>query len=106
MFLVVAQILWFFSLIGMGTIVVLKIPELKKLPRLEKEKKDFFLKTLFLKLKDKIVNLNWELWVQKILSRIRVWALKIETKTTKLLLKLRERAKKKKENEDFWKKIS
>ena len=51
---------------------------------------------------------NFELFLQKTLSTIRVWTLKLESKTSAWLQHLRERAQEKKkfeENDKYWEDI-
>jgi len=109
-----------FSLIGIGVILFRKIPALVELPeRTEKTPKENlwlklnWLKLNWLKLKERIRNTSVyknffsEIFLQKLLSKVRVLTLKIENKITFWLQKLREKSQKKKtEDEDnYWKKL-
>jgi len=86
------------SLCGMGVILYRKIPEISELPKISAE---FSLKEKLLKLKEKIKILNpfksfsGEVFLQKILSKIRILILKTDSKTFSWLQKLRERSKRK-----------
>jgi len=94
------------SIFGMGVILVRKIPILRTLPIERKLPRE----NLFSKLKNKIIILNplksfsTEIFLQKVLSKIRILTLKIESKTANWLAKLREKSKKKKklENDNYW----
>jgi len=105
-----ATIILFGSLLGMGTILFRKIPLLSELPEVPVR---FNLKRTLLKLKEKIKILNpfkdfsSEVFLQKILSKIRILALKIENKIANYLQKLREKSQKKKakENDHYWKEL-
>ena len=94
----------------MGAIILRKIPVLVKLPEIlpQKEKGKLFSK---LKEKIKILNpfksLSSEIFLQKILTKIRIMSLKTDNKTFNWLQKLRERTQKKKaeENDNYWEEI-
>lgn len=98
------------SLIGIGMIAFRKIPDLVELPETQST---FIPKKIFFELKEKIRNFNYfknfstEIFLQKILSKIRVVALKIENKIASYLQKLRESSTKKKvkENDNYWKEL-
>lgn len=106
----IAKIILVFSLIGIGVIIFRKIPVLVKLPETPIE---FDIKAKILKIKEKIKNwkyfpkFSFEIYLQKILSKIRILTLKIENKTDNLLQKLREKTKKKKiaKNDNYWEEI-
>ena len=63
------------------------------------------------KIKEKIKNFksfkvsSFEILLQKILSKIRILTLKIESKTSSWLQKLRKKSQTKKENDQYWQKI-
>ncbi|MBZ9571903.1 hypothetical protein KJA15_00990 [Patescibacteria group bacterium] len=107
----IATVVLFGSLIGMGVILTRKIPVLRKLPEIET--RGFDLENNFLRLKEKVKTLNpfknfsTEIFLQKILSKIRILTLKTESKTATWLQKLRERSQKKKmeENDDYWEEL-
>jgi len=106
----IATIILAISFLGILVILFRKIPVLVELPEITKEaQKERF----FLKLKDKIQNISFiksfsaEIFLQKILSKIRILTLKTENKTASWLQKLRERAKRKKtkENDNYWREL-
>jgi len=104
---ILATIIFFGSLLGMGVILFQKTPVLIKLPEAPAS---FNLKRIFSRLKEKIKILNplryisTEIFLQKILSKIRILTLKIESKIANYLQRLREKAQKKKEkeNDNYW----
>lgn len=103
----IALIVFIFSLVGMGIILFRKIPVLLELP--ETEPSQLNLKNFFSKVKNlnPLKGISFEMFLQKILSRIRVLTLKTDSKTSNWLQKLREKAQKKKfgENDDYWQKV-
>ncbi len=106
----IAQLIAFFSLCGMLSILVKKIPILITLPEIEEKKKK---KKLFFFLKEKIGKLNpfkkisYENFLQKIVYKIRILSLKTENKTFQILQDLKKKALEKKErlNENYWQEI-
>lgn len=103
----VAKIILVFSFIGLWVIIFRKIPILVELPQtIEKE-------SFIVKLRGRIRNIpffksfSYEIFLQKILSKIRILTLKTENKTFHWLQKLREKTKKKKEqeNDHYWEEI-
>ncbi len=109
-FELVAIIILFGSFLGMGAIISRKIPVLVELP--EVPARDNWKDTLS-KLKEKIKTLNpfksfsYEIFLQKLLSKVRILSLKTDNKTFNWLQKLRERSLKKKnlENDNYWQEI-
>ena len=109
-FELVAIIILFGSFLGMGAIISRKIPVLMELPEIPA--RDSWKDTLS-KLKEKIKILNpfksfsYEIFLQKLLSKIRILSLKTDNKTFNWLQKLRERTQKKKaeENDNYWEEI-
>jgi len=104
----IATIILICSLLGMGAIIFRKIPVLVELPEVLLEKGEPF----SLKLKKKIKEFNpfkkfsYELFLQKLISRIRTLTLKTDSQTFNWLQKLKERAKKKKlENDNYWEEL-
>jgi len=99
------------SFIGMGAIVLLKIPALVKLPQKVSSQPDW--KNAFLdfikRIKDRLhfKNFSSEIFLQKILSKIRILTLKVESKTSNWLQQLRERSQKNKfgEDDNYWQAI-
>ena len=110
-FELVAVIILFASLSGMGVIVFRKIPVLVGLPEIPAAGINW--DGIFRKLKEKIKILNpfksfsHEFFLQKILSKIRILSLKSENKTGNWLQKLREKSQKNKfqENDNYWEEI-
>lgn len=106
----IAQIVLFSSLLGIVIIIFRKIPVLLTFPKVTIEKRE---EGLILRLKKEAEKLNpfknfsLEIFLQKILTKIRILALKIDTKTFNWLQKLREKYLKKKieENDNYWEKI-
>jgi len=104
-------IIFLISLIGIGIILIRKIPVLVQLSPQKVAKPE-----IFRKLKNKVKNIknnrplknfSSEILLQKILSKIRILTLKTENKTSCWLGKLRKRSsvKKKKFSDDYWQKI-
>ena len=105
-----ATIILFGSLLGIGMILFRKIPDLIELP--EAPTRFNFKKTLLnfkgkIKVLNPLKNFSSEVFLQKILSKIRILALKIENKIANYLQKLREKSQKKKakENDNYWKEL-
>jgi hypothetical protein len=106
-----AVIILFGSFLGMGAIMFRKIPALVELPEIPAAIINW--KGIFLKLKEKIKILNpfksfsHEVFLQKILSKIRILSLKSENKTGSWLQRLREKSQKNKfeENDNYWEEI-
>lgn len=98
------------SLLGIGVILFQKIPVLAELPEIAEgvEKESFFAR-----LKEKIKNLpavksfSSEIFLQKILSKVRILTLKADNKTFSWIQKLREKYKKKQaESKDkYWEEL-
>ncbi len=108
---VVAVITLFGSLFGIGVILTRKIPILMELPEVIEKS---FIKDLWQKLKEKIKNIfcsksfSFEIFLQKILSKVRILSLRADNKTANWLQKLRERSRKKKpnkKNDNYWAEI-
>ena len=108
---IAVQIILVCSLIGMGVIIFRKIPILAELSEISAAR--ISLKESLFKLKEKIKILNhfksfsYEIFLQKILSRFRILSLRAENKSFNWLQKLRERAQRKKieENDNYWEEI-
>ncbi len=107
---IIAQIILFGSTVGLGTIIFRKIPLLITLPEdiVEKEKEP-----LVLRLKNRIKRNNplrdfsYNIFLQKILTKIRILSLKTDKKTFYWIKKLREKRHRKKmrENDNYWEEI-
>lgn len=107
MMALIASIVFGGSVIGMGTMLYQKIPVLVKLPKVvEKDEK----KNLILVIKNKVKEIefikdfSYEMFLQKILSKIRVLTLKTDSRTSNWLQKLREKSKNKKilDDDKYW----
>jgi MinD-like ATPase involved in chromosome partitioning or flagellar assembly len=99
-------VIFFGGLLGIVVILIRKIPVLVSLPVRKKKTKE----SSFPKIKEKIIALNplkyipSEIFLQKVLSKVRVLTIKLENKTAIWLKQLREKAKRKKEieNDKYW----
>ena len=106
----VAIIILFGSFLGMGVIISRKIPVLVELPEVPARAN---WKDILSKLKEKIKVLNpfksfsHEMFLQKLLSKIRILSLKSENKIGNWLQELREKSQKKKfkEDDNYWEEI-
>lgn len=103
----IALVVFIGSLIGIVIIVLQKIPVLLELP--ETSPTPFNWKELLIKIKNLLPlrDFSFEIFLQKILSKIRILTLKTDSKTSNWLQKLRERTQKKKfgENDNYWEKV-
>ena len=104
-----AFIIFLASLLGIGFLLIRKIPLLLELPReIEKPKEG-----LFSRLKNKMKvfgpfkSFSSELFLHKLLSKARILTLKIEYKVSSWQVQLREKLKKKKEAEKdtYWEEL-
>lgn len=107
-FELVSQITLIFSGFGLLIVVARKIPQLLKIP----DKKSFKKGNLILKFAVVLKKFNpfkkfsLNLFLQKVLSRIRILTLKTDNKTLNWLQKLREKTKNKlKEGGNYWEEI-
>lgn len=104
---IIAIIILVISLFGMVIILFRKVPVLVELPEIAEKP---LLRDFCQKLKEKITNLlplktfSSEIFIQKILSKIRVLTLRIENKIAGHLQKLREKAQKKKAD-NYWQEL-
>lgn len=95
------------SIIGLGMILFRKIPVLVELPEIAEKP---LLGNFWQKLKEKIKNLppfksfSSEVFIQKLLSKIRILTLRIENKIAVELQKLREKGKKK-NLDSYWQEL-
>jgi len=106
----IAIIILLACLLGMGLLAFRKIPLLLELPEVletpEKEKLTFRLRKKIQEM-DFFRDFSYEIFLQKILSKIRILTLKTDNKASLWLQKLREKSKKKKinENDNYWEEI-
>lgn len=106
----IALIILFLGFLGISIIVIKKSETLAELPQISQQ---FNLKEVVSGLKGKIETSNpfkgfsTDLFLQKVLSKIRVLTLKTENKTSSWLQKLREKTKnrKNKEGDNYWQAI-
>jgi hypothetical protein len=102
----IAKIILGTSLTGIGAILIRKIPLLKEVSFQQVEIIDG--KSIFSKIKDRILDFKIfsspEIFLQKILSKIRIFTLKFERKLEDQLKNLRQKAKEKNnlENDNYW----
>jgi hypothetical protein len=105
----IATIILGASITGMGTILVRKIPLLKETDFRQVEILEG--KNIFLKVKNKILGFKIfsspEVFLQKILSKVRVFTLRFEKKVEDQLKNLREKAKEKNNfgKDNYWDEI-
>jgi len=103
----IATIIFFTSLVALAMIVFRKIPVLLELP--ETAPSQFNWKELLIKIKNLLPfkGFSFEVFLQKILSKIRILSLKTDSKTSSWLQKLREKKQRKKfgEDDNYWKKV-
>ena len=103
----IALVILFLSILGMGIILFRKIPALVELPEVSTRAN---LKKRFLVAMEKSIvstpirNFSTEVFLQKILSRIRVLTLKIDNRVSNWLQRLRKRNQKKK-GDNYWQEV-
>jgi len=104
----IAIIILLCSVVGMGVIIFRKIPLLVELPAVLSEKGEPFSLKLKKKIKELLPfkNFSYEVFLQKLISKIRILSLKTDSQTFNWLQKLKERTKKEKlENDNYWEKL-
>lgn len=107
---IITQLLFLGSSLGICIVVFRKIPVLLNLPETESEgvKENFTLK-LIRKIKEinPWKNFSYEIFLQKILTKIRILSLKTDNQTSNLLQRLRTKYRQKKveQNDNYWEKI-
>jgi len=109
----IAIIILLCSVVGIGVIIFRKIPILVELPEVSPRKKRQKVPGFFQKGIEKIKKIgpfksfSFEIFLQKLLSKIRILTLKTDNKTSSWLQKLREKTKKNKskENDNYWEEI-
>lgn len=109
----IAIIILFSSFFGMVAIFVRRMSELKSLKVVE-EPGISFIKVTKEKIKDTLSSgprqflgsNSWDVFLQKVLSKVKIFSLKIEAKSSQLLERKREKNKKRKEDEKYWEKMS
>ncbi len=109
----IALIIFIGSVSGIAVIIFRKIPVLVTLPALEEKQE-----SLFLKAKEKFATINpfqeftFKNFLQKMLLRVRILALKIENKVSNSLEKLRQKERVKndspfihRDRDNYWQEI-
>ena len=104
----IAVIILVCSLIGVGVIIFRKIPVLLTLPETLVQKESFISKLKErLKKLSPFRNFSYEIFLQKILTKVRILSLRTDNKTFNWLQKLREKAQKKKteKKDNYWEEV-
>lgn len=103
----IAIIILLGSVIGMAVIIYRKIPLLVELPEVLPEKGESVGSKLKKKIKEfsPFKNFSYEVFLQKLISKIRILTLKTDSKTSGWLQRLREKSQRKKENDNYWQEI-
>jgi hypothetical protein len=105
----IAAFILLISFLGIGIIIYNKLPRFSEMPvvepvHLNRKNRLAKIKNLF-----PFKNFSSDIFLQKILSKIRILTLKTDNKTSNLLQRLREKALRKKvkekENSDYWEKV-
>ncbi len=107
MFGLVVLIILIASLTGMGIIIFRNMPALLELSETVPVKIDWKSRLTKVKNSSPLKNFSFEIFLQKILSKVRILTLKTDSKTSSWLQELRAKASKKKfeENRDYWRKV-
>ncbi len=101
------------SLIGLTVMMLIKVPLLVELVPVEKELEIFRKINQKIKTHGLVKSFSKELILHRVLSKFRVFTIRTENKTSDLLVNLRQRSIKKKNegdlnskfSEDYWKKV-
>ena len=108
MITLIATLILICSILGMGIILFRKISALVKLPEVSGA---FGIKIKFIQIRNKIKISKYfklpsfEIFLQRVLSKIRILSLKAENKVSIWLQRLREKSRKKEENDQYWQKL-
>lgn len=106
-----ATIILIGSLLGMVMMVLRKTPVLEELPPMPRRMGPsfFFLGKKFVRFRKKslVSSFSLKILLQRFLSKLKILALKIETRTEKYLQKLREESRREKQNlsDNYWQKL-
>ena len=108
-----ATIILFGSFVGIGVIIIRKIPVLVELPVRESSFSESYKSKILreikkkIKVNDKIKSFSVNILLQKILSKIRILTLKTDNKTSDWLIRLRQKSIEKKNNfsDNYWQKV-
>lgn len=109
----IASIILVVSLLGISVIVIRKIPLLREM-EIGETSPDFSFPAIKQRIQqgltakaEKFFQLDfWDVLLQKVVSKVRVFSLKLETKCSYLLEKTRERSKREKESKKYWEKMT
>lgn len=108
---IIATVILICSFLGIGILIFRKIPVLVKLPDSNLPATPTFSPVyLYKKLIEKIKNIpglksfSFEIFLQKLLSKTRILTLRIENKIANYLQKLREKARKK-NDDNYWQEL-
>lgn len=107
-FELVAGIISFLSFLGMVLIIIRKIPFLLTLPEVPQEKKEGLISKIGQKIKslNLFKNFSFNIFLQKVLTKIRILTLKTDHKTFNWLQKLREtRRKNNLDKDNYWEEV-
>lgn len=98
---IIASLIFIFSFLGISWIVFPKLPSLDTLP----EKKESEISKIKRKLREinPLKNFQREIFLEKIISRVRIFALKVDNLTFRWLRELR--AKQKEKFDSYWDEI-
>ena len=103
----IATIILIGSLLGIGIIIYKKLPLLLELPKTVPAQSDWKERLAGVKDLSPLKDFSSEIFLQKILSKVRILTLKTDTKTSTWLQRLRERSQKNKikEEDNYWEKV-
>jgi hypothetical protein len=104
----IALVVFLFSFAGLFFIIFKKLPVLAKTHISSGDVVHVAIADFKNKIKDALnpIDLDYELYLQKILSKVRVLTLKTENKTANWLEALRQRSKRNKESsKDYWEEL-
>jgi hypothetical protein len=103
----IAIIVLIISLSGIGIIVYRKMPLLLELPKTVSVRFNWKEQLARVKNFSPLKDFSFEVFLQKILSRVRVLTLKTDNKTSSWLQRLREKSQKNKikEEDNYWEKV-
>jgi len=103
----IAIIIFIGSLLGIGIIIYKKLPVLLELPGTALVKSNWKERLAGVKDLSPLKDFSSEIFLQKILSKVRILTLKTDSKTSTWLQRLRERSQKNKikEEDNYWEKV-
>jgi len=103
----IATIILTGSLLAIGIIIYRKLPLLSELPETAPAQSNWKERLAEVKDLSPLKDFSSEVFLQKILSKIRILTLKTDTKTSTWLQELREKSQKNKikEEDNYWEKV-